>query len=233
MQPLKPSPSRTEQVYTTIRDSICNGTLEPGTHLVQEELAATLGVSRQPVQQSMMLLKNEGLVVEHGKRGLYVAPLDAEKIKHHYQVRVVLDQLAARLVAERAAASDEFRALLRKRGEEILAAGDDALRINKAAEMVQHDVSFHSFIYEMSGNPTIAPTADAHWNFLRRVMIAVVLHMKRGALVWQEHRQILNALVAGDAAMAQGLMAEHAFGADSALRRELDLSQALTQDQGH
>lgn len=78
MKPITSTPSRAEQVYFAIRDSICDGALEAGTHLVQEDLAARLGVSRQPVQQAMALLKNDGLVLEQGARGLYVAPLDAE-----------------------------------------------------------------------------------------------------------------------------------------------------------
>ena len=113
MQPLATAPSRAEQVYNAIRDSICDGKMAPGTHLVQEELAATLGVSRQPVQQALLLLKNERLVVELGARGLYVAPLNADDVIHHYQIRIVLDQLAARLAYadERRIATDAIRLL--------------------------------------------------------------------------------------------------------------------------
>ena len=93
MKPLVNAPSRTEQVYHAIRESICDCSLEPGMHLVQEDLAGTLGVSRQPVQQAMLLLKNDGLVVESGGRGLFVAPIDRESMEHHYQIRLVLDQL--------------------------------------------------------------------------------------------------------------------------------------------
>lgn len=226
MQPLITTPSRTEQVYARIRDSICDCTLAPGTHLVQEDLAAMLGVSRQPVQQAMLLLKSEGLVVEHGGRGLYVAPLDPEAIAHHYEIRVVLDQLAARLVAERAAVSDDFSKVLRKRGEEFLAAGEGAQQKGSPLEAVHHDVRFHGFVYEMSGNPLIASTAEVHWNFLRRVMVAVLIHANRGKLVWQQHRQILDALVAGDAEAGQRLMADHAFGAEGALLAEIEAGRA-------
>ena len=234
MQPLTAVPSRTERVYATIRDSICDCTLEPGTHLVQEDLASTLGVSRQPIQQAMLLLKNEGLVVEHGGRGLYVAPLDPEAITHHYQIRVVLDQLAAKLVAERANQSDDFRAALRKRGEEILVAGEAAQRDGTPVEAVHHDLQFHSFLYEMSGNPSIAPTAEAHWNFLRRVMVAVLIHANRGELVWRQHRDILDALIAGNAEAGQRLLSDHAFGAEGALRSEIAAGRAtaLVGDQG-
>ena len=217
MQKLSSLPSRTEQVYQTVRESICDCVLEPGTHLVQEELAAKLGVSRQPVQQAMLLLKNDGLVVESGARGLYVAPIDREGIEHHYQIRLVLDQLAAGLVAERAYGDEAFRTRLRREGDAILATGSGALQEGTAAEAVRHDVAFHTFIYTMSGNPLIETTAAAHWLFLRRVMIGVLLHAKRGQLVWSQHEEILDALVAGDVGASVALATEHVAGAKDAL----------------
>lgn len=222
MQPLASVPSRTEQVYLAIRDNICDCTLEPGRHLVQEELAATLGVSRQPVQQAMLLLKSDGLVVERGGRGLYVAPIDREAMVHHYQIRMVLDVLAARLVAERSAVDPAFKAQLRTEGEAILSQGTAAAQSGDAAAAVRHDVAFHSFIYDLSGNPLIGPAAEAHWLFLRRVMIGVMLHAERGPLVWSQHRDILDALVAGDVALGTSLATEHVTGAQEALIRALD-----------
>ncbi|MBB1493000.1 MULTISPECIES: GntR family transcriptional regulator [unclassified Paracoccus (in: a-proteobacteria)] len=221
MQPIATAPSRAQQVYNAIRDSICDGKMTPGTHLVQEELAAALGVSRQPVQQALLLLKNERLVVELGARGLYVAPLNANDVIHHYQIRIVLDQLAARLVTERTAASPAFALELARRGEAILSEGEAARNRSNASDAVSHDVQFHSFIYEMSGNPFIADTAAAHWNYLRRVMVAVLLHAERGEIVWRQHRDILDALLAGDAAASERLAAEHVLGAQDALLRTL------------
>lgn len=199
-----------------IRDNIRDCTLEPGKHLVQEELASMLGVSRQPVQQAMLLLKTDGLVVESGARGLYVAPLDPVQIGHHYQIRLVFDQLAAGLVAERAAASSAFADDLRRQGEAILREGEEARSVG-AAEAVSQDVRFHTFLYEMSGNPLIAPAADMHWNFLRRVMVAVLLHAERGPVVWSQHRDILDLLVAGKAEEGRDLVTRHILGAKDAL----------------
>lgn len=216
MKPLAQAPSRTELVYQMIRDNIRDCTLEPGTHLVQEDLAAMLGVSRQPVQQAMLLLKTDGLVVERGARGLYVAPLDPEQIGHHYQIRLVFDQLAAGLVADRAATDPGFAADLRRAGEAILQEGEAARSVG-AAEAVAQDVRFHTFLYEMSGNPLIAPAADMHWNFLRRVMVAVLLHAERGPVVWSQHRDILDLLVAGQAEAGRDLVTRHILGAKDAL----------------
>jgi DNA-binding GntR family transcriptional regulator len=219
-------PSRTERVYAAIRESICDCSLAPGTHLVQEELAAQLGVSRQPVQQAMLLLKNDGLVEELGGRGLYVSPLDPERIGHHYQIRMVLDQLAARLCATRAGQDEAFRARLRTEGDAILTIGAGALEVGSAVEAVRRDVDFHNFLYDMSGNPLIATAAAAHWSFLRRVMVAVLLHADRGPLVWRQHGTILDALVAGDVETGDRLARDHVTGAEEALRAALRSGRA-------
>lgn len=222
MRPVAAAQSRTEQVYDMIRDSICTGELASGTHLVQEELALTLGVSRQPIQQAMLLLKNDGLVVEVGARGLYVAPLDAGAVIHHYQIRIVLDQLAAQLICQRIAHAPDFGDELRRRAEPILVEGENARTDGSAALAVAHDVKFHSFLYEMSGNPFIVSTAEPHWNYLRRVMIAVLLHAERGEIVWSQHRDILTTLLTGNIADSQAIVADHVLGAQTALLKAME-----------
>jgi DNA-binding GntR family transcriptional regulator len=75
MQHSRSSAGRTCEVRA-ILDEICEGALAPGTHLVQEQLAERLGVSHQPIQQAMALVKSDDLFQRLGACGLYVAPLD-------------------------------------------------------------------------------------------------------------------------------------------------------------
>lgn len=222
LKPIAGAPRRASQAYSAIRDSICDGTLEAGARLVQEELAAALDVSRQPIQQALALLKSDGLIVEHGARGLYVAPLDPEATARRYQIRLVLDALAARLVAERAGGSPEFAERLLREGRELLGKGEAAVARGADREAVAIDVRFHSFLYEMSGNPLIATTAEPHWNYLRRAMIGVMQQAKRGPLVWRQHREILEALARGDLAAGEGLAGAHVRGAERALAEAVE-----------
>ena len=90
-----------EQVYDTIKEGILSGRLAPLETLRQEELADTMGVSRQPVSHAMVILERDGLVVDKGRKGKMVAPIDPDQILSLYQVRGALDGLAARLAAER------------------------------------------------------------------------------------------------------------------------------------
>src|SRR2546430_17164874 len=100
LSPVTSTPDLTEQVYQRLLCAICDGELAPGARLTQEDLAATLGVSRQPVLQALRLLKKEGFVSDAGRRGLRVAPLEAQASTQGYEVRAVLDALATRLPAQ-------------------------------------------------------------------------------------------------------------------------------------
>src|SRR5262247_2768006 len=113
-------PELSQQVYQQLLAAICEGRLAPGARVTQEELAASLNVSRQPVHQALRLLKSDGFVVDAGRRGLMVAPLEGAALEQLYQVRAVLDGLAARLAAE---AGKQLDPGLIARGRKIAAAG--------------------------------------------------------------------------------------------------------------
>lgn len=219
MKPIDPTPSRAEQAYHAILDEICDGGLAPGTHLVQEELAAKLGVSRQPIQQAMALLKNDGLVQELGARGLYVAPLDLHAMRDHYAIRGALDGLAARRAAEVVAADPSRAGAIEARGLALIEAGHRAVRDEAVRRMVQLDIEFHRFVYEISGNKLIATTVEPHWRYLRRVMGEVLRHGQPGTAIWQQHQDILAAIVRGDGEAAATHATRHAArAAESRIR---------------
>lgn len=206
---LTPQPSLVEQAYDALLGEIADGTLRPSTHLVQEELATRYGVSRQPIQQALLLLKSDGLVQDAGRRGLAVAPLDMQMMRDRYEVRAALDALAARLAARRCAASPAIAAQTRIDGEVNIESGLAAAAAGDVKAMIARDIAFHSFIYAASGNAMIAPSAELHWRFLRRVMGEVLRGSAPSIDVWQQHRDILNAIVSGDAEAAEERIVQH------------------------
>ncbi len=214
---LTPQPSLVDQAYEAILGEIADGTLAPNTHLIQEVLAARYGVSRHPIQQAMLLLKSDGIVHDVGRRGLVVAPLDLQMMRDRYQVRAALDALAARLAAQRCAASPESAAHTRRDGERIVEAGFKAVAAGAIKPMIALDVAFHAFVYSASGNPMIGPTAEVHWRFLRRVMGEVLRKSEPPPSIWQQHREILEAIIAGDAEGAEARILSHIHSVASRL----------------
>ena len=103
MTPVQAQPTLVEQVVNAIVSEIVDGELPANSRLVQDELARAYGVSRQPIQQALLLLRDRGLVREATGRGLIVSPLDVDFARNLYEIRAMLDGLAARLAAERGA----------------------------------------------------------------------------------------------------------------------------------
>lgn len=217
MNLIQTAPALAEQVYQAILDEICSGNLAPGTHLKQEQLAERLGVSRQPVQQAMALLRADGLVEEVGKRGLRVSHLDLATMHHHYEIRALLDGLAARATTARLAGDPGARDGFEKQVRAIIAAGRKAVDSGDVAEMVRQDETFHRLFYDASGNPLLAQTAEPHWRYLRRVMGDVLRHAEPPHDIWDQHEAIAQAVLAGDEARATDLMTEHATRAATLL----------------
>lgn len=235
MKPLALRPTLVERAYEALIDGICDGTVPVNTHLVQEQLAERLGVSRQPIQQAMLLLKNDGVLEEAGRRGLIVPPLDPASIRQRYQIRTALDVLAARLAARRCASERGLAAGVEREGDALLAAGLAAVRGGSVSQMICRDVAFHALIYRVSGNAFIGQTADQHWPFLRRVMGEVLRHATQPPTVWEQHVGILAAILRGDEAASTALAAAHvesacerltAGMADAIERERSDLAMA-------
>ncbi len=202
MKTLEPQPTLVKLVYEAILAEIMQGRLGPEAPLVQGDIAKSLGVSRQPVQQALLLLRSQGILCNERGR-LAVAPLDGERVRNLYEVRAMLDGLACARVAERCGAS------AREEGLALIARGREAAASHSIAQLVAADMDFHFFLYRLSGNPMIAETCAPHWNYLRCVMSAVLLKGETAERIWDEHEQILAAVVEGDAPRAEQLARDH------------------------
>jgi DNA-binding GntR family transcriptional regulator len=204
MKPFDPEPDLSERIHDAVLEAICSGELKSGARITQEELANRFGVSRQPVLQAMMLLRREGFLIDAGRKGVCVAPLDVEQANNLYIVRAALDAVAARLAAAR------YTRELAHRGRLLLDVGRRAIASGYIPSAIEADIDFHLFIYEASGNPVISETTQPHWQHLRRVMAAVLSEEDLRISVWDEHEAILCTLEAGDAGRAETLCRKHA-----------------------
>lgn len=213
---LEAAPDLVEQVYASLLDAICDGTMAPLQRITQEDIAAQLAVSRQPVLQALRLLKKDGFVLDAPGRGVQVAPLDADWTLKVYQVRGALDALAARL-----AAGARYRI-----DPKLVTQGRKAARGKDVRAMIDADMAFHNAIYEASQNPLIAQSAHQHWRHLRRVMGAVLQQSRQREALWDEHEAIADAIAAGDGQRAARLIEEHGHHASENLAERL--SHVLT-----
>ena len=120
----RPAPLR-QAVYDAIVDLIVQGTLQGGQHLVENELAEYLGVSRQPVREALQRLQTDGWIDLRPAQGAFVHTPSEDEVDQLLGVRTVLETYSARLAAENATPEDVNRLWeLQQDGLNALAAND-------------------------------------------------------------------------------------------------------------
>ncbi|MCM3567348.1 GntR family transcriptional regulator [Neobacillus mesonae] len=180
------------QSYEVIRDWILNGVLSAGTKIVEEKIAAELGVSRTPVRESIRKLENEGLIVN--KR--VVKPSEKD-LRNLFQVRILLEGYSARCAAS-FLGEDELHSLYEC--VEIARKGtrDEIMNVNER---------FHEIIVTASNNPVMIDIIDRMQSIIYLFRKTAVFS-NRPHLI-DEHEQIYQAIKAGDGEKAEILMKNH------------------------
>ncbi len=203
MKLLAAQPNLVEQVHGAILEEVVSGRLGPGDRIIQEQIAQALGVSRQPVQQALMLLRKQGVLQDAPGRGLLVAPLDPEHVQHMYDIRAAIEGLAARRAAELGAERAQ------KFGPPLIDAGRRAVAAGSVARMIAADMKFHAFTCSLADNPLIAPALESHLTSTQRVMGEVLLRDEKPRDIWDQHEAILQAIMRGDGDLAEALVRTH------------------------
>ncbi|MFJ4844503.1 MULTISPECIES: GntR family transcriptional regulator [unclassified Streptomyces] len=192
----RPGPLR-EQVYQALLDLVGSRSLRPGQHLVESELAARLGVSRQPVHEALQRLNTEGWVDLRPAQGAFVHEPTGEETDQLFVVRTLLETEGARLAAAGPSAEG-----IERLGE-LCATGEAAVAADDVDGAVAANATFHACVMELAGNAVLADLAARVENRVRRYYTPIV-HQ-----AWAEHRELIAAIAARDDARAQRVMRAH------------------------
>lgn len=212
MKAILPAKSLVDRTYEALLDAICTGEFRPGDRIGQDEVAERLNVSRQPVNSAIAMLKAQRFVMDTGRRGVVVAPVDQKLFESIYQVRSALEPLAVEL------ATGNMSPGAISRGRDIVRRGVALMQAADAKGVLQADIDFHTLIYELSGNAVILDTMRLNWAHLRRSMGEVLRFPGMTLTVWKEHDAIFEAMVSGDGKKAATLMRKHIVDAPRRLR---------------
>jgi len=205
-------------VRDELRRRIVNGELAPGARLVESTIANELGVSRGPVRSAIRQLGLEGFVVLSPRRGASVATISVAEALECYEVRSVVEGLAAGRAAIRRNDDD----LDRLHG--VLRAGQESLDHGRWEELTQLNNDFHVALAMASGNNELVWLMRQYskriaWMFSRSAQ-------RRGAQAWREHASIVAAVADRDEVAATSLATEHI----SASREQFVLSTPVAVD---
>lgn len=192
------------EVYESLQGSILSGLLKPGTILSQVELARALNVSRTPVREAMRMLQEGGLLFGEPNYRCRVVGFDPSDIEALYMKRLALESLGVAITVRRMtpALIDELRTVI------------TALESESAHESFQHWQDLHRRLHRLiavgAGDALVAELEQLELRSERYQSAYKGAHLlgwwQRGEA---EHRELFEAIVAGNAAQAAELAARH------------------------
>ena len=192
-----------ERVFSELEEQILSGRLQAGSRLIEQDISRTFGVSRTPVRSALQRLADEGLVDMSANRGAIVIGVSEEDLEDIYLIRMRLEGLASRMAAARI--SDEDKGELQGSVE----LSEFYLEKKDAEHLKELDTAFHSIIYGASGNRLLCKIlTELHRNIkaYRKRSLSDPDRVRRSVT---EHREILDAILAGDCDEADRLTSLH------------------------
>lgn len=196
-----------DQVYELILASILDGSRAPGSRVVESEIARQLGISQAPVREAVKRLVHAGLVESRPRHGSFVTEISPEEFAIARRMRAMLEATGARVAV---ASLDPG---LLGRLQEIVGRMQTAIDGDAWAEFRTLDVEFHRGVIRATGSSVLARL----WDTLEPMLISQraigdpsYLGDRREVVQW--HRDLVDALRAGDGDAAAAAFFEHASG---------------------
>lgn len=195
-------------VRDSLRENILNGSYKPGDRLIEGKLSEELGVSRIPVREALRELAAEGLVTIEPRRGASVTVLSNSMARNMAEVRAALEGLTARLAAT---SRDEATIQQLKK---VLIRGQEAVEAKDMEALKELNSLFHDSLATIANNSVLAELLRSLRD--RTALLFAPSNMQRVEHNWDDHAQILNAVIAGNAELANLLATQHVHNAATA-----------------
>jgi DNA-binding GntR family transcriptional regulator len=192
-----------DQIYELIRMLIIIGQLKPGQIVNEVEIAGQLGLSRTPVREAVKRISDEGLIVVRAQNGTFVSDFSRTALDEAYLIRNALERESVKKAAANAT-EEQLEAL-----EDTILAHDAAIQRKRYPEAIRLDDTFHRQIAEISGLSTLWRAVDISKAQMDRGRHMALPQPGYGAITLAQHRDIVAALRAHDAAGAIEAMRLH------------------------
>jgi len=212
--------SKRQQVREQLREMIFNGRYRPGTRLIQQELATQLGCSVSVMREVLLELAGVGLLRAEENVGFFVDRLDAAKLVDAWEVREVLEGLAARLCCQRAS---------RQNVAELRELAECSYRLccsskeSQVQEGVRLDRQLHERIVEIGGNEALQRAKRSFW---LPMIAGDAVPQRRRKATYLEHKRLVAAIEQDRSDDAERLMREHLANAQRHILESVQTGKA-------
>jgi len=198
--------SLTDEIVDIIRDRILKGEYKIGEKIKENQIATELKVSRTPIREAFKQLENEGLIDYIPNRGCFAKGFTRQDIEDIYAVRKALEILAvewavSRITPEQLKDLQEQSDLM-----EFYTARKDSKKV------LEINTDFHDVIYHATGSRFMAQILRSYKEYIEQTRKVLFYDKDDLEEIFEEHRNILQAMVSGDVEEAKAAMARHLDG---------------------
>ena len=219
LKPLAERKSAGQTIFELLRHAITRGDISSGSRVVEDHIAAMMGVSRTPVREAIHKLEREGLLTKQRSGGYTVTRLTRKDIEESFGIRAVLEGYAARLAAVEHAPED-LKPLSQKIEE-----FEKHLRVGDLETLPKINTELHDMLYALSGNRRLIKIInDLKDQFLR--FRKIILKNKTLALAsHQDHREMLAMIEKRKGQDVERLVREHVLRGLTAILEQYNENQ--------
>lgn len=198
-----PTYSTREHVYNVLKENIITLKLEPGRNITEKEMSESLQVSRTPVREAFVKLAQDGLLEIYPQRASFVSLIDLYLVEEARFVRENLERAVVRVACETLSTESIFKL------EQNLLMQKHCIGEKNFKTLYSLDEEFHYIIAAGSGKEliwNIIQQMNAHLNRLRMLSLSANYNWE---LVFEQHRQLLEAIKSKDPDLAEKVMENH------------------------
>jgi DNA-binding GntR family transcriptional regulator len=186
-----------------LREAILDGKLKPGERLIERDIAGKLGISRTPVREAIRKLELEGLVTQVLGKGVVVAKISFEEVIEIYNIRAVLEGLAAKLAAEK------INLQIRNKLKMLISEMETAIRNDDQDKMSRLNTEFHEVIYKSARSPRLYQMLSNMSEYVEKFAKTGYKWPGRISEATKEHEQIAEAIIDRNGSLAQQFAIAH------------------------
>lgn len=201
-----------KKAYHEIRSRLLRGDYAPGERLSESELSAQCGVSRTPVREALRRLALEYFVRIEPNRGAFVIDWSREDIIDMFEMRSMMEGLAARKAAERATPEVIERLNYALENIDNISMVDT---VKMREEFLKLNRQFHDIIFEASGSPKLTEIIARFVEQAVVVRTAAQFGAEDIGRSNQHHKELVAAISAGNGMLAENIMRVHILSASS------------------
>ena len=200
---------------------IIKGEYQPGQQLKEEEIATRLDISRPPVREAFKMLEAEGLVIRRPRRGVFVTEMTQKDVWEAYTLKAALYEMAMELAMNSISESQiqKLESIVGRMEACVAADPIELLRYQK------HHQDFHNLIMSISGHDRLKKISNSIHNQVSRFSYKSLQNTEHLNSSVQYHRQIMEAVKAGDPLKACRLTKDHVLEALQVLLGAPDLQK--------